>query len=507
MEYYCLECKIRISDSSLGLCAECESSKKTKGFSTRDMKAVFNISKLSLVRLRKNDELHPTILDNGSWFFPFGAISAFIKKRPETVQRILRPVPKYKPEEIQGIIFEDFEDFEDSSLCKHCNKNPSAKSGYCLTCLDHFISKGEAMRLFNLSLSQFDILESQKYIKSYTFRTQKRYMRNEINLAIYQTLGTEKKWSPTRNSCSSCGRIDKLHYASGYCLECYKKTFEYYTLQKYISGYSFAEIGRTKGVSRERVRQLFEKAISNEAENIFGEKYSKEDLAVIREETKKENKLNDARREYTSKLLEKNDEAAKLVKSRKITSVKSLVAKLGLTAKAALILDEILPEVAEKLRSNTNKWALDYYKCVECGTTEVSHRAKGLCENCYSRSDYHKVAQIKWKTNNYQHFREKQIEYEREYNKRPEVKARVRKQSHKKRFGSNDVREDAISRFDSRCKECGIDRTEHLKKKGQDLSVLHIDGDTSNNDPYNLVPLCMSCSAKAVKRAQLAKST
>lgn len=284
-----------------------------------------------------------------------------------------------------------------------------------MSCIDQLISKGEAMRLFSLSLSQFDVLESQNHIKSYSYKTQKRYIRTEIHQAIYQTLGTDRKWSPTRTSCYTCGRIDKPHYASGYCLECYKETLEYYTLRRFINGLSFADIGRAKGVSRERIRQLFEKAISNEAENIFGEKYSGEDLAVIREETKKENKLNGARKLYSQELVEKRDKAVELVTANKLTSAKSLVNKLGLTAKAALILDEVLPEVAEKLRANTHKWAFNHEKCVECGTTETPHRAKGLCESCYARSDYHRNAQHKWRTNNYEHYREKQIEYEKEY--------------------------------------------------------------------------------------------
>lgn len=34
------------------------------------------------------------------------------------------------------------------------------------------------------------------------------------------------------------------------------------------------------------------------------------------------------------------------------------------------------------------KWSMKYDKCIECGTTEIPHSGKGLCERCYKRSLY-----------------------------------------------------------------------------------------------------------------------
>ena len=509
MEYYCLECNSRIADSPTGLCRDCGAQRAKDGFTTLALNKIYGLNKEKLKRNRRSHELHPEILENGSWHFSYDDIEAFLEKHPEIVNKFARIVPSQQADETDNIQvkgFDDlysFDDFGEINNCKNCNQYPAIKSGFCLLCIDLLISKSEAMRLFGLSLSQFNTLESQGYIKSYTYKSQKRYIRTAISPAVYQALGTNNKWSPSTTSCRSCNKIDNPHYASGYCLECYKKTLEYYTLKQFIQGYNFAEIGKVKGVSRERIRQLFEKAISNEAENVFGDKYSKEDLDAIREVSKEEYQLNNARRLYADKLLENKDVAMQVATKHKITSQKSLVTRLGLTAKAALILEEVLPDVAAKLRSNGDKWSMKYEKCVQCGTTETPHQARGLCDVCYTRSDHHREAQYKWRMNNYEHFRAKQIAYEKEYNKRPEVKERVRKQSHKKRFGSIEVREEALRRDDYACVDCGLSQKEHANKHQMDLNVFHIDGQLENNDLSNLVTLCRNCMSKRARNNAL----
>ena len=35
--------------------------------------------------------------------------------------------------------------------------------------------------------------------------------------------------------------------------------------------------------------------------------------------------------------------------------------------------------------SKINKWAINYDKCIECGTIEIKHYSKGLCRKCYNR--------------------------------------------------------------------------------------------------------------------------
>jgi uncharacterized OB-fold protein len=489
-EYSCRYCLRHRPLNVAGICSQC----MNDVFADNNRATIQAISKLlklstaTLKRLEATGELVATRNEVGSRRYSRDNFEAYMKINSHKIAARLS-TDMVKEERMEPLI-----DFKDTFFCKHCNKFPRIESGYCMNCLDSMISKSEAMRLFNLSLSQFDVLESQNYIKSYPFKTQKRYFRNEIHQAIYQTLGTDRKWSPTRTSCDSCGRIDKPHYVSGYCLDCYKNTLEYFTLKKFINGLSFADIGREKSVSRERIRQLFEKAISNEAENIFGEKYGEEDLAVIREETKKENKLNNARILYAEELLAKKDKAWQLVNSNKLTSAKALVSRLGMTAKAALILDETLPDVAEKLHANTNKWSFNYNKCIDCGTTEIPHRAKGLCESCYTKSDYHRAAQYKWRTNNYEHFREKQLQYEKEYYQRPEVKKRMTEKSYNKRYDGK--REITIELAGYKCEDCGISRDEHKELFSQDLTVFHKNGDLSNNSQSNLAALCKRCLAR-----------
>jgi hypothetical protein len=40
-----------------------------------------------------------------------------------------------------------------------------------------------------------------------------------------------------------------------------------------------------------------------------------------------------------------------------------------------------------KMGKTTNGWARDHDRCRACGTTDLSHRAKGLCGRCYSEAD------------------------------------------------------------------------------------------------------------------------
>jgi hypothetical protein len=37
------------------------------------------------------------------------------------------------------------------------------------------------------------------------------------------------------------------------------------------------------------------------------------------------------------------------------------------------------------LHNTIDRWARDYDACVDCGTTECEHAARGLCNRCYNR--------------------------------------------------------------------------------------------------------------------------
>lgn len=70
----------------------------------------------------------------------------------------------------------------------------------------------------------------------------------------------------------------------------------------------------------------------------------------------------------------------------------------------------------------------------------------------------------------------------------------TRELNYLKNFGGN--RYVVLARDGYRCVRCGITKDEHMEKYGRDISVDHIDGDRSNNQPSNLQTLCLRCHGK-----------
>ncbi len=306
----------------------------------------------------------------------------------------------------------------------------------------------------------------------------------------------DEKWSYRFLKCRDCGTTENRHYASGYCESCYPNTTEYKVLEEFISGKSLADIGRDLGFSRERARQLLEKAISNEADNVSNSESSKEEKAMIRDTVKEEAKKNSYRLKYAEQIADKYDDMLALLESTSISSASNLLTQIGVSARASFIIDEDYPDISKRLFMNGNRWSTQHDCCVSCGTTETKHRSSGLCEQCYRKSEGFKEIQMRWRKENYAKFRASQKRYEREYYKRPEVKERQKIQGYQQRFGSKARRDAAIKQNGNKCIECGISRAEHRSKYGHDLSVLHIDGNLDNNDSDNLKPYCKSCSSR-----------
>ena len=84
---------------------------------------------------------------------------------------------------------------------------------------------------------------------------------------------------------------------------------------------------------------------------------------------------------------------------------------------------------------------------------------------------------------------------------------------HRKRFGG--LREFIIQRDSRKCIQCGMTRQQHKDIFGKDLTVNHIDHQSScsvnfkgyiNNDPGNLETLCLRChgSKDAIKHGKYA---
>ena len=162
--------------------------------------------------------------------------------------------------------------------------------------------------------------------------------------------------------------------------------------------------------------------------------------------------------------------------------------------------------------------------CIECGTTERKHHARGLCVNCYARTARHENPETyreinrnhnqtekkkKWleeykKTDTYKEMMKKSSKKYRdehpdrvkkshdkwkqknptaniEYSRAPETVSRQKKNALRRKYG--DVAVFVLERDGGICQKCG-------KKEAH---LHHIDWDKTNNIAENLIVLCNSC--------------
>lgn len=108
----------------------------------------------------------------------------------------------------------------------------------------------------------------------------------------------------------------------------------------YCSGFSLNEIGQSYHVTRERVRQIIRKGLSQKATNYLVQNGVVLDEDILYSEAKKQNIQN----RYPKK---------------------------------------VKPSAKDK---GPKKWSRFYIECQKCGTTSVPHFKKGLCNKCGGRS-------------------------------------------------------------------------------------------------------------------------
>lgn len=501
MEYKqirCLNCGLPCPASELGICNTCRREvSKVGGFSSVKMNRLYGLSKDRLKKLKKSGDLIPIKLDNGNWQFSIETVEGFFKNNPEKLEKLHTvnlPQPNIKSIELS------IDNINYSS-----DERPSTED-VKRDIIEDFdlLSKQKICELFKLSSSQFDEIVKNFVIYETSNGRNKKYHKFQIMDAIQQSSLSNGKWSQHFTKCRECGTIFKNHYASGYCVDCYPNTQEFTVLREYLVGKTFAEIGRDLNLSRERIRQMFEKAVRNETENITKrEVNSNEEAESIREAIKEEARKNSFRRKYSEDIRKALPRINEVLSTTTISSSKVLLARVNISSGASFIIDEDYPDLSRMLFMNGNQWSTKFEKCVVCGTTDIKHRSNGMCEQCYRKSDTYRENQMKWRRENYEKFRESQRRYEQEYYQRPEVKKRQIIKDHQKRFGSNIRRELAIKAYGNSCGECSISRKEHKRKFGQDISVIHINGDLSDNSLENLKPLCKVCSSKQVKKLKV----
>jgi len=271
---------------------------------------------------------------------------------------------------------------------------------------------------------------------------------------------------------------------------------EIYNLYK--SGKTMEEIGKIFNFSRSRAQQII---VKETKEDILGrlknKNLSTEELVLLDIAAKEE--IREMIKERKEKEEQKNIQR---IKTKITLSPYTNFFGLSTYAKAIkedpALIKKYFPEVVRHItRKRIKSWSRYYNKCRICETTVIKHASHGLCEKCYPKSDIFKDMQEASRLRNMHKWKRKQKIYAREYAKRPEVIAKMKKKEDERRYGGN--RERAMKRDNFKCQKCGLSRDESKNKLGKDLFVYHL-GSTKNNELDNLVTLCQKCfNEKSVK--------
>jgi len=221
-------------------------------------------------------------------------------------------------------------------------------------------------------------------------------------------------------------------------------------LYKYKDGWTLEKIGKHYKITRERIRQIVEHGLIDEAKQIV-----KEGIYLNLKEF----------------LLESKRKHSNAVGKRK----PKLHKKTGPVGK------------------KTKRWSRKYDSCINCGTTVIKYHSNGYCNKCYPKTELFKDQQRSSHLRNYEARRKRTKEYSKQYYKRPEIITKLSLKSH----GGN--REKAILRDGEKCKMCSLTRRESYTQYGKDLFVIHI-GNKNDNKLENLMTLCRKCFASSIKK-------
>jgi len=179
-------------------------------------------------------------------------------------------------------------------------------------------------------------------------------------------------------------------------------------LDNYIMGDNLAEAGRKLNLSRERSRQLFNKAISRE---LVCARVAGLDRNEIKNEIKSSHNVNRAAKRYKIIIDEKRNHALRKLKSDYIRTENGLIRILGLPKSSLHLISESYPELLSILAENNNKWSRHYDKCRYCATTDIEHKSWGYCKKCYKYSTELKTLKRKYYIKHYEETRERQHIY------------------------------------------------------------------------------------------------
>ena len=223
-------------------------------------------------------------------------------------------------------------------------------------------------------------------------------------------------------------------------------------LNKYKKGWTFAEIAKEYQLTRERIRQITEKALLYKVRELWDQGIEIDPQKLLRQE----------RYKHLLKMKERH----------------------GIPKKKPIVKKE-------------KRWSKYYDYCRKCATRTIKHQSYGYCRRCYPKTELFKSIQRASRLKNIRKRRKYVKDYSKIYSKRPEVVARIKIKWDLKYFGGN--REKALIRDEERCQFCGISRVESYKKYNKDLSVIHI-RDIKDNSLENLLTLCKKCFYKELEK-------
>lgn len=467
---------------------------------------VLSISTATLKKLEKDGILIPIRNEAGSRIYERSKVLAYLASKKHSYSPNSQ-VPNLFEKVIQLELTESHLKIDDR--CDRCFDNKVFRMGYCVECLDDFISKKDAGKILGVSpqLVERVVENHPDKVRLFDYGSQVRLSRREVmafsELEVNMKEAVRAAWSDHFLQCRTCGTTEVPHYGGGYCENCFPDTTEAAVIEGYIDGENLSEVGIRLGFSRERSRQFFEKAIRIEAERT-----DPENLGIVVTEFKKKlketNKQNRSLKQHKAFIDEHYQEIVKKLTSENVLAASTMLKLFNLPANAMRAIESDYPELLQIIAKNEKRWAWEYDSCKICGTTEVKHKIYGCCENCYWKTDEWKNRQNEYRKRNVDKIRDQQRQYALEYSKRPEVKARWQKRHDKVNYEGN--RDTALRNANYCCEDCGISQLDHQNTYKKDLHVYRMDGDQSNNDLENLRVLCMSCSIKRTRKKQLAKS-
>lgn len=258
-------------------------------------------------------------------------------------------------------------------------------------------------------------------------------------------------------------------------------------------GWTLAQIGKKHDLTRERVRQVIKREITKLIKRGLRKRtYPNPDHKSVNQLVKDEIR-EVLKSRAKNRVLSKIEEAKEIgVKPERFTSRADYAKKLGISISQ---LRQYAPEAMNKIRENMTvghggkKWSRYYLRCKECGTASIPHHSHGYCENCFTKTEIFKDLQRASRLRNLERWKPRQDAYLRQY-------------YDKKNYGGN--REKALKRDKYKCVECSMTETEHQKKYGERIRVMHI-GDPNDHSLTNLATICRPCFMIAL-RAKRAKS-